>query len=285
MTRIVHAVAELRAVVAQWRREGQRIAFVPTMGNLHEGHLRLVAAARQRADKVVASIFVNPLQFGPNEDFDRYPRTLRQDREKLETAHCDLLFAPSAEEMYPRGRQGLTVVTVPELSGLLCGRYRPGHFDGVTTVVNILFNQVQPDLALFGEKDYQQLFLIRRMVSDLHLPIELVGVPTERETDGLALSSRNQYLSAAERERAGGVHRALEAVAAALESGRRDYASIAAEQLNVLESAGFSPQYLEIRRPDLSAPAAADRHWVVLVAAYLGKTRLIDNRSVQVQAV
>jgi pantoate--beta-alanine ligase len=285
MTRVVHTVAELRAAVAELRRGGRRIGFVPTMGNLHAGHLRLVEVARTRADAVVASVFVNPLQFGPTEDFERYPRTLAQDRAKLESAGCDLLFAPSAEEMYPRGRQDLTTVAVPELSGILCGRYRPGHFDGVTTVVNILFNQVQPDVALFGDKDYQQLFLIRRMVADLHLPVEIVGVPTEREADGLALSSRNQYLSAEERTRAAAIHRALEAVADGLHRGRRDYAALAGEQLKVLESQGFKPQYLEIRRPDLGPPDAQARAWVILVAAYLGSTRLIDNRSVAVQVV
>lgn len=285
MTRLVHTVAELRAAVSRLRSGGRRIAFVPTMGNLHAGHLRLVEIARQRADVVIASVFVNPLQFGPTEDFERYPRTLAQDRDRLESARCDLLYAPSAEEMYPRGRQNLTTVSVPELSGILCGRYRPGHFDGVTTVVNILFNQVQPDLALFGEKDYQQLFLIRRMVADLHLPIEIVGVPTEREADGLALSSRNQYLTPEQRARAGAIHRALEAIAEGLRQGRRDYATMAGEQLNQLESQGFKPQYLEIRRPDLGLPDAQSREWVILVAAYLGTTRLIDNRSVAVQVV
>lgn len=285
MTRVVHTVAELRAAVAELRRGGRRIGFVPTMGNLHAGHLRLVEVARTRADAVVASVFVNPLQFGPTEDFERYPRTLAQDRAKLESARCDLLYAPSAEEMYPRGRQDLTTVSVPELSGILCGRYRPGHFDGVTTVVNILFNQVQPDVALFGDKDYQQLFLIRRMVADLHLPVEIVGVPTEREADGLALSSRNQYLSPEERVRAGTIHRVLDAVAEGLRDGRRDYATLAAEQLKVLESQGFKPQYLEIRQPDLGPPDGQARAWVVLVAAYLGSTRLIDNRSVAVQVV
>ena len=285
MTRVVHTVADLRVAVAQLRSRGRRIAFVPTMGNLHAGHLHLVETARSRAEAVVASIFVNPLQFGPNEDFERYPRTLQQDRDKLESVGCDLLFAPSAEEMYPRGRGQLTTVAVPELSGILCGRYRPGHFDGVTTVVNILFNQVQPDLAIFGDKDYQQLFLIRRMVADLHLPIEIVGVPTQRESDGLALSSRNQYLSAQERPRAAAIAAVLEAVAQALAAGRRDYATLCAEQLKSLELQGFKPQYLEVRRPDLGLPDEQDQAWVVLVAAYLGTTRLIDNRSVSVQVV
>ncbi len=285
MTRVVHTVADLRVAVAQLRSRGRRIAFVPTMGNLHAGHLHLVETARSRAEAVVASIFVNPLQFGPNEDFERYPRTLQQDRDKLESVGCDLLFAPSAEEMYPRGRGQLTTVAVPELSGILCGRYRPGHFDGVTTVVNILFNQVQPDLAIFGDKDYQQLFLIRRMVADLHLQIEIVGVPTQRESDGLALSSRNQYLSAQERPRAAAIATVLEAVAQALAAGRRDYATLCAEQLKSLELQGFKPQYLEVRRPDLGLPDEQDQAWVVLVAAYLGTTRLIDNRSVSVQVV
>lgn len=281
----LHTVAELRAQLREWRAAGQRIALVPTMGNLHAGHLQLVAHARQRAQRVVATVFVNPLQFGPTEDFYRYPRTLARDASALQAAGCDLLFAPSVAEMYPSGREGLVTLKAPPEAEWLCGHFRPGHFDGVLTVVNILFNQVQPDVAVFGEKDYQQLYLIRRMVADLHLPIAIDGVPTQRETDGLALSSRNQYLSAEERARAGAIHCALEAVAQSLAGGRRDYAALCEEQHKILEKKGFRPQYLEVRRPDLSLPDAQDRAWVILVAAYLGTTRLIDNRSVAVQVV
>lgn len=281
----LHTVAELRAQVAASRRRGCRVALVPTMGNLHEGHLKLVTEARARADVVIASIFVNPLQFGPTEDFDRYPRTLQEDRRRLESVACDLLFAPAVDEMYPQGRGQLTTVSVPGVSEILCGTHRPGHFDGVTTVVNILFNQVQPDIALFGEKDYQQLLLIRRMTADLHLPVEVVGVPTQREADGLALSSRNQYLSADERRRAPALHQALQNVAQGLRAGRRDYQVLCDEQRRMLESQGLRPQYLEVRLADLGVPDSEAREWVILVAAYLGGTRLIDNCSVSVQVV
>lgn len=282
---LVHGIAELRVQLSAWRRQGERIAFVPTMGNLHRGHLELVRQARSRAPRVVSSVFVNPLQFGPNEDFDRYPRTLEQDRERLDGAGCDLLFAPSVREMYPRGREGLTVVSVPGISEILCGQFRPGHFDGVATVVNVLFNLVQPDLALFGQKDYQQLYLIRRMAADLHLPVEVVGIATERESDGLALSSRNQYLSPEERARAPALFAALSAVAAALRSGRRDFAQLSAEHVAIIQEKGFESQYLEIRRPDLSRPSEGDREFVILVAAYLGRTRLIDNLHIELTVV
>lgn len=278
----LHTIAELRAQVSSWRRAGRRVALVPTMGNLHAGHLRLVEEARSRADHVVSSVFVNPLQFGPTEDFGRYPRTLAQDQEKLANAGCDLLFAPAVEEMYPRGRDGLSVVSVPALSSILEGHFRPGHFDGVATVVNILFNAVQPDLALFGEKDYQQLLVIRRMVADLHLPLEIVGVPTEREADGLAMSSRNQYLSSEERRLAGQIFIALGQVGQGLKDGRRDFEQLAFEGLKHLSTRGFQPQYLEIRCPELAPPEADASCFVVLVAAYLGQTRLIDNLVIKV---
>lgn len=278
----VRTVAELRAQLAEWRTAGARIAFAPTMGNLHRGHLRLMAQGRTRAERVVASVFVNPLQFGPNEDFDRYPRTLAQDQAALASAGVDLLFAPSVTEIYPRGRDQLSLVHVPGASEGLDGAQRPGHFDGVATVVSILFHIVQPDVALFGEKDYQQLAVIRQMVADLHLPVEIVGVPTERDADGLALSSRNQYLSADERLRAPALHAALQAVAAALSGGRRDFESISEEQCKILRSQGFEVQYLDIRRADLGVPDVGTTHYVVLVAARLGRTRLIDN--VQVAA-
>lgn len=274
----VHAVTPLRAQVATWRRAGERIAFVPTMGNLHAGHLELVARARSLARRVVASVFVNPLQFGPNEDFDRYPRTLDQDAMRLREAGCDVLFAPSVAEMYPRGREQLSGVRVPALSGILEGEFRPGFFDGVATVVSILFNQVQPDVAVFGEKDWQQLQVIQRMAADLHLPIEIVGHPTARDADGLAMSSRNQYLDAEQRARAPALYRVLGQTLDALRDGARDYAALQAQAMAALEVAGFAPQYVEIRNPDLSLPGAEARDWVVLAAAFLGTTRLIDNR-------
>ncbi|MGQ0502364.1 MAG: pantoate--beta-alanine ligase [Panacagrimonas sp.] len=275
--RTVHTVGELRSQVTAWKRDGSRVAFVPTMGNLHAGHLQLIARARSLAPRTVASVFVNPLQFGPNEDFDRYPRTLAEDAAKLEAAGCDLLFAPGVAEMYPRGRQNLSGVRVPALSEMLEGEFRPGFFDGVATVVTILFNQVQPDVAVFGEKDWQQLQVVRRMVADLHLPMEIVGHPTARDADGLALSSRNQYLSAEERAQAPVIHRVLAAAAAQLCAGRRDYAAMQSEAVLALREAGLVPQYVEIRRPDMGLPDTVQVEWVILLAAFSGKTRLIDN--------
>lgn len=283
--RTVHAIAELRAQLAVWRAAGQRIAFAPTMGNLHRGHLRLMERGRACADRVVASIFVNPLQFAPGEDFERYPRTLPQDQRALEDADVDLLFAPTVAEMYPNGRESLTTIHVPGVSEELEGEFRPGHFDGVATVVNILLNLVQPDVALFGEKDYQQLAVIRQMVADLRLPVAIVGVPTERDADGLALSSRNQYLDARERALAPEIHRSLIAVADALRGGAREFDAIAEMQRNRLNYIGFDVQYLAIRRPDLALPAAHDVQFVVLIAARLGSTRLIDNLRVDVTVV
>lgn len=276
----VHTVSELRGQVGDWRRRGLRIGFVPTMGNLHAGHIQLVQHARTRADRVVASVFVNPLQFAPNEDFDSYPRSLPNDQAQLQVAQCDLLFAPSQAEMYPRGRDKLSGVRVPAIADILEGCFRPGFFDGVATVVSILFNQVQPDLAVFGEKDYQQLLIVRRMVADLHMPVEIVASPTARAADGLALSSRNQYLSAEERLAAPAVARTLAVVCGHLQAGRRDYATLQDEAMTVLRSSGLMPQYLEIRAPDLAVPAADASAWVILAAATLGRTRLIDNRSV-----
>jgi pantoate--beta-alanine ligase len=278
----VHAIADMRARLAVWRRAGEKIAFVPTMGNLHRGHIELIRQAQACAPRVVASIFVNPLQFGPGEDFNRYPRTLKEDQARLTDAACDLLFAPTAAEVYPNGKEGLTKVSVPELSTILDGHFRPGHFDGVATVVNILFSLVQPDVALFGEKDYQQLLVIRRMAADLHMPLQIVGVQTQREPDGLALSSRNQYLAAEERARAGELYAVLTEIGAHLKTGRRDYAALQSAGVARLEKAGFKPQYLEIRRPELGLPGSAADAWVVLAAAYLGSTRLIDNLQITV---
>ncbi|MGH8506583.1 MAG: pantoate--beta-alanine ligase [Stenotrophobium sp.] len=277
----LHDIVELRAQLNVWRRAGQRIALVPTMGNLHRGHLELVRRGREVADRVVSSVFVNPLQFGPNEDFGRYPRSLEQDQAALTQAGADLLLAPSAKAIYPRGMDGLARVGVPEISNILCGHFRPGHFDGVATVVNILFNLVQPEVALFGEKDYQQLFILRRMAADLHIPVEIIGVATEREPDGLALSSRNQYLSAEERQRAPELYATLREVAQKLQSGRRDFSALCYAGIKRLEASQFRPQYLEVRAPDLSAAGRSGQEFVILVAAYLGKTRLIDNISVR----
>lgn len=273
----IHSILELQARLESWRLRGERIALTPTMGNLHRGHLRLLEAARAHADHVVASVFVNPLQFGPNEDFERYPRTLDADAAQLAQAGCDILFAPSVAEMYPRGRDGFTVISVPRYAGMLEGEFRPGHFDGVATVVNLLLNIVRPDVALFGEKDYQQLLVIRQMVADLHLPIEIRGVATERDADGLALSSRNQYLLADERQGAAQLFASLQEVANALRAGRRDFDVLCAQGLAELQRRGFRPQYFVVRRPDLSMPELADRDFRVLLAAFLGNTRLIDN--------
>lgn len=272
------SIAELRSTLRDWRSRNETIAFVPTMGNLHAGHLKLVEEGRKLASRVVVSIFVNPAQFGHNEDFEAYPRTPEEDAEKLRVAKVDLLFLPTPETLYPRGLDGMTRVEVPGLSEELCGRPRPGHFRGVTTVVCKLFNLVQPDVAFFGEKDRQQLTLIRRMAADLDMDIRIIGVPTVREASGLALSSRNGYLSGEERRRAALLYRCLQAAGEALAKGRRDFVAIEAEQTKILAAGGFCPDYFAVRRgADLGEPSPEDREWVVLVAARLGKTRLIDN--------
>ncbi|HGM5583204.1 TPA: pantoate--beta-alanine ligase [Pseudomonas putida] len=274
----VKTVRELRAAVARARGEGKRIAFVPTMGNLHSGHAALVTKAAQRADFVVASIFVNPLQFGAGEDLDKYPRTLAADQETLLQAGCHLLFAPTVEEMYPDGMTVQTRVSVPQLSEGLCGASRPGHFEGVATVVSKLFNMVQPDLAVFGEKDYQQLAVIRAMVRDLNMPIQIIGEPTVRADDGLALSSRNGYLSAEQRAAAPALYRTLTLLAEGIRRGRRDYAALLDEGQAQLLAAGFRADYLEVRHALTLRPAQLDdRDLVILGAAYQGSTRLIDN--------
>ena len=280
----VHTIRELRRRVAHWRRAGERVAFVPTMGNLHAGHIRLVEEARTRAPRTVSSIFVNPMQFGPNEDLERYPRTLAADSDKLAAVGLDLLFAPPVEEIYPRGTQASTRVEVPGLSDILCGQYRPGHFVGVATVVTKLFNLVQPDLALFGEKDFQQLLVIKRLVGDLDMPVEVVGVPTVRESDGLAMSSRNQYLDPEQRALAPILYRLISDTARRLEAGEVDHAALQQAALETLEKAGLGPEYFEIRRTeDLQPAGSADRDLVILAAARLGATRLIDNRRVALQ--
>ncbi|WP_445158706.1 pantoate--beta-alanine ligase [Halomonas sp. E14] len=274
--RTLRDIAALRDALGEFRHRGQRIGLVPTMGNLHEGHLALVETARQHADVVVATIFVNPLQFGAGEDLDAYPRTLAEDQAKLEASGCDLLFAPSVATLYPHGLEQLTQVRVPVVSEGLCGGSRPGHFDGVATVVSILFHLVQPDVACFGEKDYQQLAVIRKLVADLHIPVEVVGVPIVRANDGLALSSRNGYLSPAERATAPELHRALSQLRDALQAGQPAPAALHTARTH-LESAGFGLDYLELRAADLGPLAADTRDAVLLVAARLGTTRLIDN--------
>ncbi|QDG56981.1 pantoate--beta-alanine ligase [Pseudomonas sp. NIBRBAC000502773] len=274
----VKTVRELRAAVAHARKAGKRIGFVPTMGNLHSGHASLVSKAVQQADFVVASIFVNPLQFGAGEDLDKYPRTLAADQEKLLQAGCNLLFAPTVEEMYPGGMTGQTRVSVPQLSEGLCGASRPGHFEGVATVVSKLFNMVQPDMAVFGQKDYQQLAVIRAMVHDLNMPIQIIGEPTVRADDGLALSSRNGFLSEEQRAIAPVLYRSISQIAAAIKSGDHDFARLRAEQVQQIEAAGLRLDYLEVRQGvHLRAATAEDRDIVILVAAFLGTTRLIDN--------
>ncbi len=275
---IVDTTAALRDQVRLWRFQGERIALVPTMGNLHAGHLKLVTEARKTADRVVVTIFVNPMQFGAGEDLESYPRTPEEDQAKLEQGGADLLFTPTVDEVYPRPPEQQTRVEVPGISDILCGASRPGHFVGVATVVCKLFNMVQPDVALFGEKDFQQLLVIRLMTLDLSLPIEIVGVATDRETDGLARSSRNGYLTPEERTRAPVLFQELQAIAAELSAGGRDYGGMAQAAAQRLSEAGFRPDYISIRRAaDLEAPAEAESDLVILAAAYLGRARLIDN--------
>ncbi|MET0654491.1 MAG: pantoate--beta-alanine ligase [Pseudoxanthomonas sp.] len=267
----------LRARVNGWKREGLRVGFVPTMGNLHAGHYSLVMLARQYADRVVSSVFVNPTQFGPNEDFTRYPRTPEADTTGLEGAGCDVLWLPTVESMYPFGIELAARINVPGVSSVLEGAHRPGHFDGVCTVVTRLFNQVQPDLAAFGKKDFQQLAVIRQMVRDLAFPIEILGGSIVRESDGLAMSSRNQYLSSEERPAAAEIRRTLLAMREAVVAGQSRLA-VEAEASRRLAAAGFLVDYAAVRRPDLSEPEDGEKGQKVnLIAAKLGKTRLIDN--------
>lgn len=277
MIETVTELSRLRAVVNGWKREGLRVALVPTMGNLHAGHYSLVTLARQYADRVVSSVFVNPTQFGPNEDFTRYPRTPEADTSGLEQAGCDVLWLPTVESMYPFGIELAASVNVPGISGLLEGAHRPGHFDGVCTVVSRLFNQVQPDVAAFGKKDYQQLAVIRQMVEDLAFPIQVVGGDIVRETDGLAMSSRNQYLSADQRPVSTTIHQVLLGMREGFIAGKTR-SLIEAEATAALQAAGFQVDYAVVRKPDLSEPADAnDGTCVALIAARIGNTRLIDN--------
>ncbi|MCW0386399.1 pantoate--beta-alanine ligase [Xanthomonas sacchari] len=276
MIETITDLARLRATVSGWKRQGLRVAFVPTMGNLHAGHFSLVMLARQYADRVVSSVFVNPTQFGPNEDFTRYPRTPEADTSGLEGAGCDVLWLPTVESMYPLGVELALRMHTPGVSEVLEGACRPGHFDGVCTVVARLFNQVQPDLAAFGKKDYQQLAVIRQMVADLAFPIEILGGGIVREADGLAMSSRNQYLSAEERPRAAQIHRTLRAMRDGHLAGR-PRAEVEADATAQLQAAGFEVDYSVLRTPDLSEPQDGTGPRVALIAARLGRTRLIDN--------
>lgn len=275
--KLVKNLDELRVQIAEWRRAGERIAFVPTMGNLHVGHLELVTRARSLADRVVASVFVNPMQFGPSEDLDAYPRTLEADGERLAGEGADLLFAPAVADVYPRGSEVQTRVEVPGISDILCGASRPGHFVGVATVVCKLFNMVQPDVAVFGDKDFQQLMVIRLMTADLCMPIAIEGIPTVREADGLAMSSRNGYLTADQRVVAPALYQTLRQAAVALAEGG-SIAGVEAAATEALAQAGLHPDYFSVRRAaDLQTPKPSDQELVILAAAYLGKARLIDN--------
>jgi pantoate--beta-alanine ligase len=280
---IVASTADLRAHVRVWRMQQDRIAFVPTMGNLHAGHLKLVRHARSIAGRVAVSIFVNPMQFGPGEDYATYPRTLEADTAALMQVDADLVFVPAVDEIYPGALDSTTRVVVPGLGDILCGAFRPGFFTGVATVVTRLFNLVQPDVAVFGEKDYQQLVLIRRMARELCLPVQIVGVATEREADGLAMSSRNGYLTASERTNAAILYRTLTEVKMAVESGAVDYPAVERTAMAALTRAGFRPDYVSIRRAsDLGEPAAGESVLRVLAAAWLGSARLIDNLEITV---
>ncbi len=279
---IVSTTEELREQLSDWRHAGDHVALVPTMGNLHEGHLSLVRLAHEHAERVVVSIFVNPTQFAEGEDLANYPRTLERDKRRLTRAKADLIFVPDDDTLYPFGIDNATSVTVPVLTDDLCGSVRPGHFDGVTTVVSRLFMLIQPDVAIFGQKDYQQQLVIRRMAADLNMPTEIVSGPTIREEDGLAKSSRNQYLSEAERDVAPQLYATLEDVARQLRAGGTEYGELEKKAVQELVLAGFVPDYVSIRRGmDLDEPGPDCNDFVVLAAARLGGARLIDNIEVK----
>ncbi len=276
--RTINRIADLKATIRNQQQQGKRIGFVPTMGNLHEGHISLVRHALTISDYVVSSIFVNPLQFGASEDLDNYPRTMKEDMRKLAEAGAHLLFTPTTEQVYPFGLERCTKVLVPDLTDYHCGTSRPGHFDGVSTVVNILFNMVEPDVAVFGEKDFQQLAVIRKMTKDLFIRVQIEGCPTVRESDGLAMSSRNGYLSVEQRQIANSLYRTLSETADRIRSGARDYQNLQQQAANTLSEAGFKPDYYNIVNSITLEPAdSADTEIVILAAAYLGTTRLIDN--------
>jgi len=275
---VIHSIQELQATLAEHRQAGHRIGLVPTMGNLHQGHLQLVKTAQQHADVVMVSLFVNPTQFGANEDLDSYPRTFQEDINKLEALGTDILFAPTIDEIYPLGGNNTSHVHVPDITTVLCGASRPGHFDGVTTIVNKLFNITRADTAVFGEKDWQQLAVIRRMVIDLNIPINIVGEPIVREADGLAMSSRNGYLSAEQRQLAPALHICLQGMKEAITTGNREFTELKKNATLQLNTQGFRVDYLDILNPlTLTAPTAGDQEFIILVAAFVGETRLIDN--------
>jgi len=280
---ICRTFAEIRDAVGEWRRSGESVVFVPTLGNLHDGHLQLVELGARHGNRVVVSIFVNQLQFGRNEDYALYPRTLDADVEKLRSVGASALFCPSDAEVYPNGIEQQTTVTVPTMTDILCGATRPGHFTGVTTIVTKLFNIVQPDKAVFGIKDFQQLAVVRRMVQDLCLPIEIIEAPVARADDGLALSSRNGYLNARERAIAPALYRTLLGVREAIAAGERDYALLEARAHLGLLEAGMRPDYFSVRAAKTLEPASPeDRDLAILAAAWLGRTRLIDNVTIRI---
>jgi len=268
----------LRELLVDWRHGSDHVALVPTMGNLHDGHMSLIGLAREHAERVVVSVFVNPTQFGAGEDFNEYPRTLQRDARRLKQARVDVLFAPEVDTIYPFGVENATSVHVPFRTDELCGASRPGHFDGVTSVVSRLLSLVQPDVVVLGQKDYQQQAIIRRMVEDLCMPVNVITGPTRRDADGLALSSRNQYLDESERAVAPALYAELCRLGEALEAGREDYESLEVAAMTALRTAGFEPEYVSIRRAETLDPPSRDTdELVVLAAVRLGKTRLIDN--------
>ena len=274
----ISTTAALREQLSEWRHAGDHIALVPTMGNLHDGHLSLVSLARQHAERVVVSVFVNPTQFGEGEDFEEYPQSLERDKRQLKRLNTDLLFVPDIETMYPFGIDNATSVTVPVLTEDLCGSFRPGHFDGVTSIVSRLFSLVQPDVAVFGQKDYQQQLVIRRLTEDLSLPIKIICGPTQRDDEGLALSSRDK-----ERTIAPVLFAVLKGIGADLESGKRNYDDLEMHAVSELRKLGFEPEYVSIRRADnLGMPDRDNDELVILAAATLGKARLIDNIIVRI---
>lgn len=273
-----------RKTSSEWKSEGHRVALVPTMGNLHDGHMKLVERAMREADRVMVSIFVNPLQFGPSEDLEAYPRTLSQDRDRLQNFGVHALYHPTTQEMYPGQQKHEVVIDVPSIAEDLCGAWRPGHFSGVATVVAKLFNQIMPDLAVFGEKDYQQLLLIRKLVRELDYPIEIFSVPTHREPDGLAMSSRNGYLGDSERKQAALIYASLSLAAEALRAGQKTFTGIETGQVRTLEAQGFSVDYFAIRSAvDLAIPTPQEKELVVLAAARIAEVRLIDNIRLRIE--
>ena len=280
---VVHTKQELDEQLAEWRQQGDHIALVPTMGNLHAGHVELVELAREHAERVVVSIFVNPTQFGDGEDFEEYPRTLERDTRRLKKPAADLIFAPDVETMYPFGLKDATTVSVPRITENFCGASRPGHFDGVTSIVVRLFALVQPDAAIFGQKDYQQQLVIRHMSKDLSLPVAIITAETVREEDGLAMSSRNQYLTDEERTVAPTLYKVLSSVGMELQSGQRNFEELEAKSIAELVAAGFTVDYFSIRRAqNLEIPDRDCDELVVLAAAQLGNARLIDNTVVTI---